>query len=948
VLGSPYGTITNGLLLSTNGVYRSPDAGQTWNRVLGPWESISNQLGRIEMAIAPTDPNVVYVSVSTYFVIQGLSASGGTLAGIWRTDNAWAANPTWVRLPDPGNGPFGYWYYHQLAVHPANASILYLGEEALHRYSNGSWFMLAGNWSGTSFSTIYGAQHAIAWAGNRLLVGNDGGVFSSLNDGATWVNHNTDLSTAQFYHGSLHPMNPNFALGGVDDGGTTKWSGGAAWNFSGLLGYGCESAFSSRNPDTHWAVSQQNSFIWRTLNGSTFTDASAGIDKANALFITRFARHPANDDLFLHGTDRLWKCTNFFSGTPAWRLNSPRLLYPVTTNVPYPVNTNMLPDRISAATFAASDATGDTYAYGTEWGAVRLTTDGGGNWIDLDPSDSLPDRYITGMAFDPNNPNVLWITMSGYYEAAPLQPGHVFKTMNALAATPTWSNVSPPANTPHNTIVIDPLDSNLVYVGTDIGVWKTTDGGANWTHMGPETGMPNVAVFELELNEATDRLVAFTSGRGAFALQNANTNAASLRLAQTVSQNPVAPGCDLTYTLNVRNLGPQTATGVVFSNSLPVGAAFISATSSHGSCAQTAGLLICNLGALPALSNVVISIVVTPSADALHLTNTAGVTANEPENTPRNNRSTAVTDVGIGINVLPAFQAVGAGGNATFRAVGNACGGATFQWRFNGVALSGATNDTLLITNVQLRHEGSYSVRLANALGSAISADATLVVLVNPLITVAPVSQSVVAGGRATFSVGFTGNPMPFGVEWRQGSIPKISNTVSRFQDFFILTNAQPSQAGQWRVIVRNLASANANQTFTLTVLPDSDGDGLPDHWETIHAGDATSLAPGGDLDGDGATNAQEYQAGTNPTNASSYLKVESVSVGDNGAAVRLTFFAASNNTYTVESRAAADAGAWSRVTDVIAASSNRIVEVFDSSVPGTQRYYRLATPRVP
>jgi CubicO group peptidase (beta-lactamase class C family) len=291
-----------------------------------------------------------------------------------------------------------------------------------------------------------------------------------------------------------------------------------------------------------------------------------------------------------------------------------------------------------------------------------------------------------------------------------------------------------------------------------------------------------------------------------------------------------------------------------------------------------------------------------------------------------------------------------AGSNVTLSVTALSSRPISYQWRFNGTDLDGKTESTLSLPNLQLTQDGEYTVALSDGVASAVSEVARLIVVVNPLITVAPVSQSVVAGGRATFSVGFSGNPMPFGVEWRQGSFPQVSNTVSRFLDFYTLTNAQPSQAGTWRVIVRNLASANANQAFTLTVLPDGDGDGLPDAWEIAHGGDATSLAPAGDLDGDGVPNGREYQAGTNPTNALSYLKVESLALANNGAAARLTFFAASNKTYTVESRAAADVGDWSRVADVIAVSSNRVVEILDSSAPGAnaQRYYRLATPRVP
>jgi len=73
-------------------------------------------------------------------------------------------------------------------------------------------------------------------------------------------------------------------------------------------------------------------------------------------------------------------------------------------------------------------------------------------------------------------------------------------------------------NIPHNTIVVASVDPNIVYAGTDLGIWKSTTAGASWIHMGPETGMPNIAVFALKRNDKTGRLVAFTHGRGAFVL----------------------------------------------------------------------------------------------------------------------------------------------------------------------------------------------------------------------------------------------------------------------------------------------------------------------------------------------------------------------------------------------------------------------------------------------
>ncbi|MGH9199555.1 MAG: hypothetical protein ACRD1T_27970, partial [Acidimicrobiia bacterium] len=143
---------------------------------------------------------------------------------------------------------------------------------------------------------------------------------------------------------------------------------------------------------------------------------------------------------------------------------------------------------------------------------------GGLNWANLDAGDHVPNRAVTDLAFDPTNASILYVTLSGFNEGTPTQPGHVFRTENALDPIPAWANITTPVNIPHNTIVADPFVPDVAYVGTDLGVWKRT-GVGDWIHLGPEVGMPNVAVFELQLSAATNRLVAFTHGRGAFVLE---------------------------------------------------------------------------------------------------------------------------------------------------------------------------------------------------------------------------------------------------------------------------------------------------------------------------------------------------------------------------------------------------------------------------------------------
>jgi hypothetical protein len=131
----------------------------------------------------------------------------------------------------------------------------------------------------------------------------------------------------------------------------------------------------------------------------------------------------------------------------------------------------------------------------------------------------------------------------------------------------------------------------------------------------------------------------------------------------------------------------------------------------------------------------------------------------------------------------------------------------------------------------------------------------------------------------------------------------------------------------------------------------DNDGDGLPNDWELandLKPDDATGVnGAAGDPDADGMSNLEEYLAGTNPKSASSYLKIASIDWS--GVAVRLTFEAAPNKSYTLEYRDSAASGSWIKLDDFPAQSSPRTVEFADLGGPANApRFYRLVTPQRP
>ena len=271
----------------------------------------------------------------------------------------------------------------------------------------------------------------------------------------------------------------------------------------------------------------------------------------------------------------------------------------------------------------------------------------------------------------------------------------------------------------------------------------------------------------------------------------------------------------------------------------------------------------------------------------------------------------------------------------------------SYQWFFKGTAIPAATNAVLTMTNAQLSNEGTYHFVVTNVFGADTSAPASLTVWIDAGVIVPPLNQSVVVGAPVTLSVLANAKPLPMSFEWRRGSVVVASNIVSGTQDFYSFTAPLTVSTQQYRVIVRNLANQgfSSNALCAIITLADADGDGTPDLWESAY-GLATNNPADAviDSDGDGLSNRAEYLAGTDPTNALSYLKIDSITAGG-GASI--AFGTISNHTYTVQFTEALAIGAWSRLADVPARASNRTERILDPRFT-TNRFYRLATPQQP
>jgi len=300
---------------------------------------------------------------------------------------------------------------------------------------------------------------------------------------------------------------------------------------------------------------------------------------------------------------------------------------------------------------------------------------------------------------------------------------------------------------------------------------------------------------------------------------------------------------------------------------------------------------------------------------------------------------TAPPEIVIG----PDIYVVRPGTNVTFSVTAVGPAPLTYQWRFNGIDIPGATSRTLLLTNVQLEQSGTYEARVTNP-NATVAASGTLIVLVAPIVIENPQSVTAFPGDNVTFYISAYGTT-PMGYRWRRSSV----TYVPAGPPMITLTNVQLTDNGAFfDVILTNRANSAPgvrSATAVLTVLADNDHDRIGDAWETANGLDPTNSNDAlGDLDGDGMSNLAEFMAGTNPNDPQSYLKIDQISVS---GTTSLQFFALSNRNYTVKFADDLQGGVWSNLTHVLIGpnrTNNRVETVIDSNAVPT-RYYRLVTP---
>jgi photosystem II stability/assembly factor-like uncharacterized protein len=559
-LASASGTCTD--FDADNGIYRSMNMGATWTKIAGPGVTgtgmgfPTTNVGRIELAIAPSNSNTFYASVAD------ASVSSNNLLGVFRTIDG---GGNWTQLTSAPNFCTPQcWYDQVIRVHPNNANVVYAGGSATSSFLTRS---TDGGSSWTSFirdstgAFVHVDQHAMAFGFNgptavRLYIGNDGGVWSTDVSNPTgtinWINLNNSLSLTQHYPAlSFHPANENIAIVGSQDNDTHLYSGQLRWR---QIGPGCDGAWTVIDPaiPSTWFITCQFVNVFRSLQDGapgTFTIADDDIFNSGdrVAFIPPFVVDPTLTNRLYFGTFRVWQTVN---RGDSWQPISPDLTGggsgTIRAIAPAPNN----PSRVFVG--SSTGLIHRTYLAGTgtdiPWDNVTRP--------------ELPQRVVTQLAVNPRNPSDVIATFSGFGTCSGCDgKGHVFRSTNDAL---TWQDISGLGpgrlpDTPVNDIVIDPNDptGNTLYIGTDVGVFFTTDGGVNWSTL--VDGLPRVAVFSLKLRQASRTLRASTHGRGTWDLELPGLPAYHLR---SILPTTASAGTTTDVTLTVTGSG-FTASSVV-------------------------------------------------------------------------------------------------------------------------------------------------------------------------------------------------------------------------------------------------------------------------------------------------------------------------------------------------------------------------------------------------
>ncbi len=489
---------------NNSALYKSTDAGKTWNKIHNGFPS--GKLGRIAVAVAPSDSKRIYAVLET---------EKDKDKGLYRSDDAGAS---WELL----NGDFGLvvrpFYFSRIVVDPKNPDVVIKGGlfGSISR-DGGKTFRNLGNMHADIHDFAFNINNS-----DQMFAGTDGGVYRSW-DGGNTMEIVANLPVSQFYHISVDNEEPYNIYGGLQDNGSwygpSQSPGGIEardWNVVGV-GDGFRVL---RHPTKRILYSEMQGAdnVWRYDMDKNQTKTIQplpvkGDPKLRFNWNAPMAISDHQPDRFYMGSQFLHKSEDMGN---TWEIISPDLTTNDKSKQQQENSGGLSKDNSGAEnhctifTIAESPVDQNVIWVGTDDGNVQVTQDGGKTWTNTTPN-------ISGL---PANTWVYHIEASvhGKGTAYAVFDGHTSndKTPYAYKTTDfgkTWTSIiSEDVYGFVRSIQEDYESENLLFLGTEFGLYATIDGGKNWSRF--NKGIPPVAVHFLDLQKQTNDLVLGTHGRG--------------------------------------------------------------------------------------------------------------------------------------------------------------------------------------------------------------------------------------------------------------------------------------------------------------------------------------------------------------------------------------------------------------------------------------------------
>ena len=463
------------------GLYKSIDNGVTWT-VQTASGLPSGPVGRVEVALSPANPNIVY---ALFDEVEGLPE-------FWNSTDGGA---TWRKMSQDAAACDGQCSYNMvLRGHRTEPNTVYRGTVHIYKSANGgsAWTDLSGQWGPNQ--KVHQDTHDFLMHPTdpkTFYVGCDGGIWKTSDGGNSFVNLNGNLVMTQFYGIGIHPTDDGVLVGGSQDNSSLARTASDTWDLMEMTGDGFLSLINPANPNVVYTTSYpwDTPAIYRSSVGvrgpfSIISGKRNGFTSGDRInWVTPYTMDPSAPSILYCGTHRMYRSSN---GGSSWSKVGPQDL-------------TLGGDWDSIAVVEVHPADGRRVWAGTTDAKAWTSGDGGQTWTDL--SAGLPNRAVNDIAPDPSDPVKAFTVVGGFGTA------HLWE----FDGTGWEARGSGLPNVPANTVLM--LSGTEVLVGNDVGVFYSRDRGMNFAPY--MRGLPlGVVVTDLKYNASTGTITAGTYGRG--------------------------------------------------------------------------------------------------------------------------------------------------------------------------------------------------------------------------------------------------------------------------------------------------------------------------------------------------------------------------------------------------------------------------------------------------